>query len=134
LKTTLKRSHCSGNEKNELKQEPAGYNQNTEDDLKILLRILYIQTSQLLLYFIPMTSLYMAGLRLTPSQYAHQKNVETFGYLIFDLPEHRLIHISCIIFQYAILRGIGYEVHQYLSIVLLHFEEFSEDHFFPAEE
>jgi len=40
LKTTIKRWHCSGNEKNKLKQQSTVNIQNTEDNLKILLRIL----------------------------------------------------------------------------------------------
>jgi hypothetical protein len=43
LKTVIKRWHCSGNEKNKLKQQSTVNNQNTEDDLKILLRILSIK-------------------------------------------------------------------------------------------
>ena len=43
-KATIKRWHCSSNEKNKLKQQSAVNIQNTEDDLKILLRILSINT------------------------------------------------------------------------------------------
>jgi hypothetical protein len=76
----------------------------------------------------------MPGLRLTLSQYTHQKDVETFRYLIFDIHDRHLIHISLVITQYATLKGIGYEVHQYLSTELLPYEEFSEDSLFPREE
>jgi len=41
-KTTTKRSHCSDNELNKLKQQSTVNSQNTADDLKILLRILSI--------------------------------------------------------------------------------------------
>jgi hypothetical protein len=42
---TIKRWHCSCNEKNKLKQQSTVNNQNTKDDLKILLRILSITTN-----------------------------------------------------------------------------------------
>ena len=42
-KTTIKRWHCSSNEKNKLKQRSTVNIQNTEDDLKILLTILSIK-------------------------------------------------------------------------------------------
>jgi hypothetical protein len=41
-KTTIKRWHRSGHEKKKLKQQSTVNNQNTEDNLKIFLRILYI--------------------------------------------------------------------------------------------
>jgi hypothetical protein len=44
----MKRWHCSGNEKNKLKQESTVNNQNTEDDLKILLTILSIFTKTII--------------------------------------------------------------------------------------
>jgi len=43
LKKTNKKWHCSGNEKIKLKQQSTVNIQNTEDDPKILLRILYIK-------------------------------------------------------------------------------------------
>ena len=42
LKLTIKRWHCSSNEQNTLQQQSTVNNQNTEDDLLILLRILSI--------------------------------------------------------------------------------------------
>jgi len=81
-----------------------------------------------------MISLYMPGSKLAKYQYAHKKNVETFRDFIFDLQERRSIHISRIIIQYAILKGIGYKEHQYLSTGLLPFLEFSADCLFPGVE
>jgi len=42
LKMSIKRWHCSGNEKNKLKQQSTFKSQNTEDDFEILLKILSI--------------------------------------------------------------------------------------------
>ena len=80
-----------------------------------------------------MTSPYMPGLRLTQSQYAHQRDVKTFGDLIFDFEGYCLIHISRVIPQYPILEGICYKVHRYLSLGLRPFKEFSENYLFPGE-
>jgi len=41
---TIQRSHCSGNEKNKLKQQCAVNMQNTKENLKILFRILLLKT------------------------------------------------------------------------------------------
>jgi len=78
-KMTIKRWHCSGNEKNKLEQQSTVNIQNTEEDLKILLRILSIKTlSNLLLLSTYVISHNILGHRLTQSQYAHQKNIEHF--------------------------------------------------------
>jgi hypothetical protein len=45
LKMTINRWHCSSNEKNQLKRHSTVNNQNTEDDLKILLRMPSITTN-----------------------------------------------------------------------------------------
>jgi len=58
--------------------------QNTEDDLKILLWVLFYKPLQTLLpYHILVTCPFMRGYRLTQSEYALQKKVESFGDLIF---------------------------------------------------
>jgi hypothetical protein len=45
LKTTIMRWHCSGNEKNKFKQQSTVHNQNTDDVLKLPLRILSMTTN-----------------------------------------------------------------------------------------
>jgi len=91
----IKRWHCSGNEKDKLKQQSAVNIQNTEDDLKILLKSLSINHFQKLLpTSIHKISVYMPGYRLIQSQYAHQKNVQYFSDLIVQLDKQASTHIS----------------------------------------
>jgi len=132
--TTIKRSHCSSNKKNKLKLQSAVNNQNTEDDLKILLWIPLLKTvSQLLLYFIPMTNNGIPGNRLRQSEYDLQKKVESFGDLIFRLEEQHLPHMSAVVIHYMHLDSMSFRVQWYLSTELLRCEEFSKDHLFPNE-
>ena len=93
-KATIKRWHCSGNEKNELDQQSTVNIQNTEDDVKILLRILSMDHLQLLplLLFTYVTMLCMPGHRFTQSEYTLQQVVEQFGNLLFSLEDHCLTH------------------------------------------
>jgi len=113
-----------------LKQQSAVNNQNTEDDLEILSRIL--STSKLLLSYIYMILHYMPGPRLTQSQYAHQKSVEHFRDLIVQPKEQHLRHISRVEWHFVISIVIGYPVHQYRSTGLLPFEEYLEDWLYPG--
>jgi len=65
-KSTINRSHCPSTEMNKLKQQSAVDNQNTKDDLKILLRILLSQKlSQWLPYYVLLIYHYMSQNRLT---------------------------------------------------------------------
>jgi len=105
----------------------------TEDDLKILSRILSIKPQLYLPYFNLVMCPYMPALRLTQSQCPHEQNVEIIGRLLLDLRDQRSILLFGLVSQKAILKNIGYKVHQYLSTGLLLFERFSEDHLFPGE-
>jgi hypothetical protein len=75
-----------------LKQQSTVNNQNTEDDLKILLRILSITLQTLLPSYIYMIRQYMSGRHLTQSEYALQRIVELFGDLLIQLEEAHLTH------------------------------------------
>ena len=110
----------------------------TEDDLKILSRILSIyphrnQSPIFLPYFINATIYYMPVHRLTHSEYALQQVVESFGNLLFSLHEHNLIHTYRLVFRIAELENIDYLVLRYLNTGLLPFEEFSEERLFDGE-
>jgi len=132
LKTTIKRQHCSGNETNQLKQQSAVNHQNTEDNLTIILSILfYEQYSKLHLFFIPVICPFMPGNRLTQSKYTVQKKVGFFGDQLFPSEEHCLIQICriCILYtQFAGIEDLGY---RHLSTALLPFNKFSKGHLFP---
>lgn len=110
-KTTIKRLHWSGNEKASSSRNPPSTVRYTEDDLKLISRILSINPSRLLCYYIFMTFLYISGLKLTQSQYAHQKKVESFRGLIFSSDEHHLIIISQVIRLYIPCESFSYKVH-----------------------
>jgi hypothetical protein len=122
----IKRWHCSGNEKNKLKQQSTVNNQNTEDELKILLRILSI-LSPLLPSYIYMIRQSMSGRHLSQSEYALQKVVEAFGNLLFQLQEAHFTHTYQVVFRFCQLENIDYLVLRYLNSGGLPFEEWAEE-------
>ena len=69
----------------------------------------------------------MCSWRPTHSQYAHQKVVATFGNLITYYNERGLTHISRTLLYPAIIKGVGYEVHRYITTGALCYEEWSEE-------
>jgi len=104
--------------------------QNTEEDLKILLRILSILLYSKILpknYYLLVTTHYMPGHNYTQSQFALHQVVESFGNLLFSLEEQRLYHTYRVVFRFCELENIDYLVLRYLRTGLLPFEEFSED-------
>jgi hypothetical protein len=113
-KKTIKRWHCSGNEKNKLKPQSTVNNQNTEDDFKILLRIISI-LSPLLSSYIYVIRQSMSGRHLTHSEYALQKVVESFGDLLFQLEEAHVTHTYRVVFPVCQLENIDYLVLRYLN-------------------
>jgi len=126
-KTTIKRWHCSGNETNKLKQQSTVNNQNTEDDLKILLGILSILLSSLLPLYIYVIRLCMSRRHLTQSEYALQQVVVSFGNLLFQLEEAHLTHTYRVLFRFCQLENIDYLVLRYLNSGALPFEEWAEE-------
>jgi len=76
----------------------------------------------------------MPGYRLTWSEYALQKKVETVRDLIICLDAQDLIHGSEVVKYYTQWDGIGYAVHRYLSTGMLPLEEIPEDRLFPDKE
>jgi len=135
-KTTIKRWRCSGTEKNKLKQQSTVNIQNTEDDLKILLRILSIKILSkflLLSSLILVTTHHMPGHRLTHSEYALQQVVEQFSNLLFSLNEQCLTRTYQAVFRFCELEGIGYLALIYLNTGALPFQEFSEEWLFDGE-
>jgi len=75
----------------------------------------------------------MSGRRLTQSEYALQKVVESFGNLLFNLSEHNLTHTYRVVFRFTELENIDYQVLRYLNPGLLPFEEYSEELLFDGE-
>ena len=134
-KTTIKRWHCRGNEKNKLKQQSALNIQITEDNLKILLRIL----SKIYSILLPMitstlvTTHYMPGHRYTQSEYALQQVVESFGNLLFSLEKQHWTHAYRVVLRFRKLENINYLVLRYLCTGALPFEELSEEWLFDGE-
>jgi len=75
----------------------------------------------------------MPGHRYTAAEYALQQKVESFGRLLSELEEHRLIHIYAVVTLFCRSEGIEYLVLRYLNTGLLPFEEFSEEWLFDEE-
>jgi hypothetical protein len=75
----------------------------------------------------------MPGHQYTPAEYALQQKVESFARLISELEEHRLIHISAVVWLFIQSEGIEYLVLRYLNTGALPFEEFSEEWLFDGE-
>jgi hypothetical protein len=69
----------------------------------------------------------MSGQHLTQSEYALQEVVESFGDLLFQLEEARLIHTYQVVFRFCQLENIDYLVLRYLNAGALPFEEFAEE-------
>jgi len=76
----------------------------------------------------------MSSKRLTHSQYAHQKAIETFSNLVTYLKEEGLTHISQTHLYSAIIQGIGYKVHRHITTGLLPFKQFSDEQPWTDEE
>jgi hypothetical protein len=57
----------------------------------------------------------MLGHQHTQSKYALQWVVESFGNLLFELPEHRVTHAYAVAFRFCQLENIEYLVLQYLN-------------------
>jgi len=76
----------------------------------------------------------MSSWRPTHSQYAHQRVVATFGDLIIYFHERGSTHISRALSFSAIIEGVGYEVHRYITTGALPYEEWSEERLWTDEE
>jgi hypothetical protein len=76
----------------------------------------------------------MSSWRPTSSQYAHQHLVGTIGKAILYCNERGLTHISPHILFLAIISGIGYDVHSYITTGLLPYEEWPEERPWTDEE
>ena len=104
--------------------------QNTEDDLKILLRILSIITYSIFhlkTLSTLVTTHCMPGHRYTQSEYALHQIVESFGNLLFSLEERHLTHTYRVVLRFCELENIDWLVLRYLRTGLLPFEEYSEE-------
>ena len=75
----------------------------------------------------------MPQFRLTESEYALQKKVESFRDIIFTLEEETWTHLSQVVLLYPQCERIDYLLHSYLSTKLVPFEEYSEEHSFPEQ-
>jgi hypothetical protein len=116
-----------------VKQQSTVNNQNTEDDLKILLRILSIPSSLLLPSYIYVIKPYMSGSHLTQSEYALQQVVELFGNLLIQLDEAHLTHTYQVVFCFCQRESIKYLVLRYLITGALPFEEWAEEWLLDGE-
>jgi hypothetical protein len=76
----------------------------------------------------------MSSWRPTHSQYAHQRVIATFGDLIIYYNERGLTHISHAVSYSAIIEGVGYEVHRYITTSALPYKELSEERPWTDEE
>jgi hypothetical protein len=62
----------------------------------------------------------------THSQYADQRIVASFGEFMQYYNERGFTHISSTISNLAIVEGVGYEVHRYITTCELPYKEWSE--------
>jgi hypothetical protein len=69
----------------------------------------------------------MCSWKPTHSQYARQKAVGTFGDLIIYYNERGLTHISWALSYSAIVKGVGYKLHRYITTGALPYEEWLEE-------
>jgi hypothetical protein len=114
---------------NQLKQQSTVNNQNTKDDLKILLRILSIKT---LLQFRPLLYIFMirqliSGQPLSQYEYALQQSVVLFGELLILLEEAGLTHTYRDVLRFCELKNIDCLVLRYLNTGQPPFEEWAEE-------
>jgi len=110
-------------------------NQNTEDDLKSLSRILSI-IQNLKTYhvsYIFETRQHISGRHLNLSGYPLQQVVELFRNLLFQLEVARLTHTYHVVFRFCELENISYLVLRYLNTSALPFEEWAEEWLFDRE-
>jgi hypothetical protein len=85
-------------------------------------------------YFLSVNTHYMSSWRPTHSQYAHRRVVATLRVLIHYYNERGLTHISQVLSYSAIIEGVGYEVHRYITTGALPYEERSEERPWTDEE
>jgi len=74
-----------------------------------------------------MNILFMCSKKLTQSQYAHHLAVRTFAGLIPYHNEGGSTHLSRILLYSAHIEAVAFEVHRYITTLLLPFNEFSKD-------
>jgi len=128
LEDDYKRWYCSGNEK-DFKQQSTVNNQNTEDDLTIVFRILSIKNVlqfHLLLYTF-VTRWHLSGQPLSKYEYALQQSVVLFGELFIQLEEAGLTHIYQDVFRFCEHENIHYLVLRYLNTGIPPFEEWAKE-------
>jgi hypothetical protein len=75
----------------------------------------------------------MPGHQYTPSKYALQKVVKSFGNLLFELAEQRLTHTYTVVYHFCQLENIDYLVLRYLNSRALPFEEYSKEWLLDGE-
>jgi hypothetical protein len=99
---------------------------DTEDNLKILLRILTILQLLLLLSTFVIRQ-HMSSRHLTRSEYAQQQVVGLFGELLLQLAKGCLTHIYRVVFCFCEFKNINYLVLRYLNTGAPPFEEWAEE-------
>jgi hypothetical protein len=70
---------------------------------------------------------YVSGRHWTPSQFALQKVVGSFGNLLAEFEEAHLTHTYQVVFHFCQLKKIDYMVLRYLNTGALPFEEWAEE-------
>jgi hypothetical protein len=83
--------------------------------------------SKLLPLFTDVKMHHISSKKLTPSQYAQVKVVESFCNLVFYCKQSILTNISWILKHSADIEGTWYKVNEYITIRLLPFKEFCEE-------
>jgi len=89
------------------------------------------QTVKILLYFTFIKISHMCYNKLTQSQYAHQKVVETFGDLRMFYNQWGSTHTSRIVSYPTVMEGIEYNIGRYITTGLVPFEGFSKNNHGP---
>lgn len=103
-----------------------------EEHPNILLRILSTY-SQVLPSITFVHMLYMSSWKPIHSQFAHQSVIATVRDLILYHHEQGFTHISRVPLYSAIIAGVGYEVHWYITTGALPYVEWSEEWPWPGK-
>jgi len=75
----------------------------------------------------------MRGHYYARAEYALQRDVDSFGNLLFKLANHHSIKIYALVFPFCQLANIDYLVLRYLNTSALTSNEFSEEWLFDDE-
>jgi len=106
---------------------------DTEDDLKISLRIVSTILPLLLPSFTLETGPCVPGHLYTLAMYVLEKIVENFGKLLLQLKDHHLIHTYRVVLHFCQLENIDYLVLRYINTGALPSNKYSGEWLFDGE-